>query len=78
MSYWTRWYRAHRDHMLAWQRDYRKKNRDALNAAMRRWRRENSERLQAEPSRNSLYRKLRRCGVDRHEAARMAGIVLSR
>jgi hypothetical protein len=77
-EYWNTWYARNRARLMKKQRDRRKADPFGVRMRLRKWRMDNPLRLQAEPSRNSLYRKLRRNGVDRNEAAHVAGITLTR
>ena len=74
---WQRWYRKNRDRLIEKQRARRRANREAVNASLRAWRKENSQRLLNEPSRDPLYRKFRRCGLEKLQAAKAAGVVLN-
>lgn len=77
LTYWARWHRANHARFLEWHRAYREKHREHIAAQARTWQLENQERMAREPSRNKLYRKLRRNGIERLEAARVAGVTLA-
>lgn len=65
--------RRSRQRLLRQRPGYRKE----LNRRMRKWRNENPGKYLGAPSRDPLYRKLRRNGIDRDAAAKIAGVILA-
>lgn len=72
--YWQSWYERNRARLIRKQRARRAENRDKVNAQQREYYK--NPKYLKQPSRNPLYRKLRRSGIARNEAAHVAGVML--
>jgi hypothetical protein len=73
---WRDWYSRNREGIVEKLRKKRQADPQSHNQAIRDWMKANPEKVKQQASRDSLYRKMRRNGIGREEAARVAGVKL--
>lgn len=73
---WRDWYLRNRERIVEKLRKKRKADPKAHNQAIKDWIKANPEKFKQQPCRNPIYRKMRRSGLGRMEAAEAAGIKL--